>query len=185
MDRDTLLRLIGPLPERPPLDVVLVEEVDCGTYRRRRLSFAVEAGERIPAFLCLPKDRPGPLPAVLCLHQYGGDHALGKSEVVGLAGDPDQAYAAELAERGFVTLAADAICFEERAHPQAPFAWHVHQLSTRLLQGRTLLAKVLSDVSVGIDLLAATPEVDAGRSALSAIPTAGGRRRSRPCSTGG
>ena len=36
------------------------------------------------------------------------------SEVVGLKGDADQAYASELAERGYVVIAPDALAFEER-----------------------------------------------------------------------
>lgn len=47
-------------------------------------------------------------------HQHAGNFGLGKSEVVGLAGDPDQGYARELAEAGFLTFAPDAIGFEER-----------------------------------------------------------------------
>lgn len=49
----------------------------------------------------------------LCHHQLAGRFDLGKSEVCGLGGQPDLAYAAELARRGFVTVALDAIGFEE------------------------------------------------------------------------
>jgi hypothetical protein len=40
------------------------------------------------------------VPVIFCHHQHSGQFDLGKSEVVGLRGDPDQAYAAELARRG-------------------------------------------------------------------------------------
>ena len=50
---------------------------------------------------CVPKVRAGQAPGVYCFHQHGGNRLLGKSELVGLAGDPDQAYASELAARGF------------------------------------------------------------------------------------
>ncbi|BAZ16443.1 hypothetical protein NIES4071_83200 [Calothrix sp. NIES-4071] len=86
--------------------------------------------------------------------------ALVKALVVGLAGLPDQAYAKQLAERRYITLAPDAICFEERACPNDPILYHASQLHTRLLRGQTLLAKVLFDISAGIDLLESLAEVD-------------------------
>lgn len=60
-------------------------------------------------------------------------------------------------------MAPDAICFEERACPNDPVLHHAYQLHTRLLRGQTLLAKVLFDISVGIDLLESLPEVDSTR----------------------
>ena len=158
----TFLQLLGPLPIKSPLNVHIVEEVDCGTFVRKKITFSSEAHETISAYLCLPK-KAGPLPAIYCFHQHAGNHLLGKSEVVGLAGSPDQAYAKELAERGFITLSPDAICFEERAETGDPFRFHIHQLTTRLIQGKTLLGKVLFDVSAGIDLLTSLSEVDSNR----------------------
>lgn len=163
MDRKTLLSLLGKLPARTELSLELLEEVDCGAYVRRKVSYLVEAGERITAYLCLPTAGRGPFPAVFCFHQHGGNRLLGKSEIVGLAGSPDQAYASELAERGYVTLAPDAICFEERADPADPVYFHLHQLHTRLVKGETLLGKVLFDTSVGLDLLESLPDVDRSR----------------------
>ena len=70
--------------------------------------------ERVAAFVCVPWEAETPGPAVFCHHQHAGKFALGKSEVVGLEGDPDQAYASELAEQGFITIAPDAVGFGER-----------------------------------------------------------------------
>ncbi len=39
---------------------------------------------------------------------------LGKSEVCGLAGNPLQAFGVALVKKGFVVLAPDSICFEDR-----------------------------------------------------------------------
>jgi dienelactone hydrolase len=126
--------LLGELPEKSLLNFELIDEVDCGVYLRRKISYSSEAGETIPAFLCIPKNIVGPAPAIYCFHQHAGNWTLGKSEVVGLAGSLDQAYAQELAERGYITLAPDAICFEERADATAPVQYHAHQLHTRLVQ---------------------------------------------------
>jgi hypothetical protein len=67
---------------------------------------------------------------------------LGKSEVVGLRGDSDQAYAAELDRRGHLTISPDAIEFEDRNWAGASnIGWF--ELSSRLVAGRTLLADLL------------------------------------------
>ncbi len=137
----------------------MFEEVDCGSFIRRKIGYSAEAGEAISAFLCIPKNFNAPLPAIYCFHQHAGNWSLGKSEVVGLAGPPDQAYAKELAERGYITLAPDAICFEERADAAEPIKYHAHQLHSKLIEGQTLLGKVLFDISTGIDLLQSLPEV--------------------------
>ncbi len=97
--------VMGALPgeeRRCPLDVCVREEVDCGSYVRRLIDYASEPGERVPAYLLIPKGQ-GPFPAVLCLHPT--DNVIGHRVVVGLGGKANRAYASELAERGFVTLA--------------------------------------------------------------------------------
>jgi dienelactone hydrolase len=88
---------------------------------------------------------------------------LGKSEVVGLTGDPDQAYAAELAMSGYITFAPDAIGFEERNWSEGTSQAAYFELTSRLVGGRTLLAKVLHDAFVGIDYLESRAEVDRNR----------------------
>ena len=69
-------------------ETTVVEEVDCGSFVRRTMEYSVEPDERITAFLCLPDSRPSALPGVYCFHQHGGNRLIGKSEVVGLSGDP-------------------------------------------------------------------------------------------------
>ena len=101
--------VMGPLPgdaKRCPLEVRVEEEIDCGTYVRRLLTYNSEPGSRVPAYLCIPKEAlrgKKKFPAVLCLHPT--EMTMGHQTVVGLAGKPHRAYAAELAERGYVTLA--------------------------------------------------------------------------------
>jgi dienelactone hydrolase len=102
--------IMGPLPgaeKRCPLDVQVGEEVDTGTYVRRAITYASEPGSRVPAYLLIPKHLLGAsgakAPAVLCLHPT--DNKIGCKVVVGLGGKEHRQYAAELAERGYVTLA--------------------------------------------------------------------------------
>src|SRR4051794_40648148 len=67
--------VMGRLPgqeKRCPLDVKVEEEVDCGTYVRRLITYASEPGSRVPAYLLIPKavlqGDGRRARAVLCLH---------------------------------------------------------------------------------------------------------------------
>jgi dienelactone hydrolase len=67
-----------------------------------------EEGDPVPAYLLIPKNAQGPLPAIVAHHQCNMDCDLGKEAVVGKVVDrPDQAYGLELVRRGFVVLAPD------------------------------------------------------------------------------
>src|SRR5262245_17074468 len=61
--RESILRgmqeIMGPLPARDkrcPLEVKIEEEVDCGTYVRRLVTYSSEPNSRVPAYLLVPKD---------------------------------------------------------------------------------------------------------------------------------
>jgi len=98
--------VMGPMPpdeRKVPLDVHVYDEAKLQRYVRKTISFAPEAGDRVPAFLLIPHELKGKAAAVLCLHQTT---AIGKQEPVGM-GLKNLAYAAELAERGMVTLVPD------------------------------------------------------------------------------
>ena len=101
-------QVMGPLPgaaKRCALEAQLIEEVDCGEYLRRQISYVAEPGARVPAYLLIPKspltNRQG-APAVLALHQT---HPAGQKVVVGLGNSPNDEYGVELVKRGFVVLA--------------------------------------------------------------------------------
>jgi dienelactone hydrolase len=161
MERGEFKTLLGPLPIRPDtLGVTVEEQVDCGEYVRNLLSYNVEEGETITAYVCIPKGIKEPAPGVICHHQHNGEFDLGKNELVGLAGDPEQAYAAEFAKLGYITLAADALAFGDRnGHPE-PFLAEIYEATARISQGTTLMAKLLHDIDISVEVLAALPEVD-------------------------
>ncbi|MGQ9731315.1 MAG: alpha/beta hydrolase [Candidatus Zipacnadales bacterium] len=105
--------VMGELPDasrRVPLEVQVTEEVEMEHFTRRKVTFAVEPGDRVPAYLLLPKGFRGQRPAMLCLHQT---IAIGKAEMVGLGDNPNRRYGLELAERGYVVLAPDYPNFGE------------------------------------------------------------------------
>jgi dienelactone hydrolase len=144
-------QVMGTSPTSPhpvPLDIQVTEEVRVGSYLRRKLSYAAEEGDRVPAYLLVPLERKGKVPAVLCLHQT---IAIGKGEPVGLGGSPNLHYAAELAERGYVTLAPDYPSFGDYRYDFA---------RSRFASGSL---KAVANNRRAIDLLQQLPEVDPER----------------------
>ena len=116
--------VMGDLPggeRRVPPDVEIVEDIDVGTYVRRKISFATEPGDRCWAWLMIPRVRlwadAEPGPGMLCLHQTT---RIGKDEPAGLSGKANLHYARELAERGFTVLVPDYPGYGDyRADPYA------------------------------------------------------------------
>ena len=161
--RRTLRHLLGRMPARCALAPMVIERVRFPGGVREKVSYAVERGQRACAYLLLP-EAPRPRPAVLCIHQHHREFHLGKSEPAGLAGNPEQFYALELAGRGYVAFVPDALGFEERQHP----ALHAQEYerfeaNKRLTEGSCLQAKMLWDLMRGLDYLAARREVDPRR----------------------
>ncbi len=128
-------------------------------------------GNRIPAYLLIPECHQH-CPAVLIHHQHNGERHLGKSEVCGLAGNPLQAFGPALAQKGFVVLSPDSICFEDRRtgvtgiHPlenDGDFLQHYNEMCYRIIKGDTLQRTVLSDAMAGISVLLRLAFVDQNR----------------------
>ena len=102
-----------PGPERKvPLDVRVEEVEELKTYVRKKITFATDENDRVPAYLLIPNDIKARVPAVLCLHQTT---KIGKREPAGLGGSADLHYAAELAERGYVSCIMKGIWNHMRA----------------------------------------------------------------------
>ncbi|VTS07446.1 alpha/beta hydrolase family protein [Tuwongella immobilis] len=104
-------KVMGPLPSRKqlaPLDPKILETVDFPKYQRIKLTIQVEANDRLPAYLFVPKMKDNEKrAAVLCLHPTS--IPLGKGIPAGLGDNYDRQYAVHLVERGYVTLAPDYV----------------------------------------------------------------------------
>jgi dienelactone hydrolase len=148
--------VMGRLPgdeKRCPLDMRVEEEVDCGRYVRRLITYASEPGSRVPAYLLIPKTvlqgEGKRAPAVLCLH--GTDNTVGHGVVVGLGGKRNRQYASELAERGYVALA-----------PSYPLLAK-YQPDLKALGWDSGTLKAVWDNIRGLDLLESLPYVVPGK----------------------
>ena len=145
--------VMGPLPGAEkgcPLDMQVQQEVDCGSYVRRSITYASEPGGRVPAYLLVPKAvlQPDaqPVPAVLCLHQTDNAHGY-DSVVMPVGNNENLQYAKELAERGYVALAPSYPLLAQYQPDLQALGW----------QSGTL--KAVWDNMRGLDLLETLPFV--------------------------
>lgn len=113
--------VMGRLPggeRRVPLDVRELEKRETDGLLYRRITFAAEPGDGVPAWLIECADpsirrRSG----MVCLHQT---IAIGKDEPAGFGGSPNLQYARALAQRGHSCIAPDYPGFgENRTDPYA------------------------------------------------------------------
>lgn len=147
--------IMGPLPgkeKRCPLNVKVEEEVDCGSYVRRFITYSSEPNCRVPAYLLIPKvalEKKTKCPAVLALHPT--EMNLGQKVAVGLGGKDGRAYGLELAERGYVVLA-----------PPYPLMAN-YQPDLKALGYQSGTMKAIWDNIRGLDLLDSLPFVKKGR----------------------
>ncbi|OWK34480.1 hypothetical protein FRUB_10451 [Fimbriiglobus ruber] len=147
--------VMGKLPgpeKRCPLDPKTEEEVDCGKYVRRLITYASEPGSRVPAYLLIPKDVLAggkKAPAILCLH--GTDNVVGHGNVVGLGNKTNRQYASELADRGYVAFAPNYPLLAKYQPDLKKLGWESGTL------------KAVWDNMRGLDLLESLPYVDASK----------------------
>jgi dienelactone hydrolase len=160
-----LLNWPGP-PPAPAIEVLQERRLD--GFTELLVEYRNLEREAVRAFLLRPAGR-GPFPGVVVHHQHNGQRHLGKSEVNGSAGDPLQAFGPWLARCGFVVLAPDAICFEDRRRGATGTEasaederQHFNEMAYRLVAGSLLMSVVAADAALAVSALAAADAVDPG-----------------------
>ena len=115
--KDRLLECLGgDWPASSPLNPQTIESSQADEFRLEKITYEVEPGDRVPAYLLIPDGvSAAHTAAAVCIwHQHAGQWHLGKSEPAGLAGNPMHHTGAALAREGYVVLCPDAWGFEER-----------------------------------------------------------------------
>lgn len=142
--------VMGGLPKqkRPPVKIIRVHGEEARAFYRVKIKYLSEGDDYVPARLLIPHKRARRAPALLCLHQTT---RIGKDEPAGLGGNPNLHYAAELAERGYVTLAPDYPYLGENS-----FDPYKHGYVSCTMKG------IVNHIRA-VDVLQSLPEVDPNR----------------------
>lgn len=145
--------VMGPLPPKSsePVDLRVKEEVRLERYTRQRVTYVPEKGDRTPAFLLVPHERSNKRPGMICLP---GSSKPGKDIPSGvLRNRPDQLWAHELAERGYVCLVIDYPLLHTQEYATDPYKMgYVSCTMKGIVNHRR-----------AVDLLASLPYVDAAK----------------------
>jgi len=165
--RSGICRLLGqmPLTDFAPTEVCfeVIETAPLGDgIVKEEIAYDGDPGEQITAYLLRPEPVQSSRPAVIVLHGHG-PYAIGKSSIVS-EGRTEHAFAFGLVRRGFVVLAPDFLCFEDRSCGDP--TCYVSEQATALnlfLKGRSLMGKWVWDAMRGVSALSAMPYVDAAR----------------------
>jgi len=155
--RKKMEQAMGPVPSaerKVPLDPKIESEEKLEGYVRKKVTIAVEKGDRVPAWLLIPNGVTGEkkAPAMLCLHQTTG---IGKGEPAGLGGKESLQYALHLVKRGYICLAPDYPSFGDYKYDfQAAFKRGDYQSGSM---------KAIWNNMRAVDYLQSLPEVDGER----------------------
>jgi len=145
-------------PKKPPLDLQVLETADVeGNYTRKLISYAVEANERAHAYVGIPSDATGSMPAIVVLHQT---YDNGAREPAGLEGDSDYAQLDHLCRKGYIVIAPDHFVAGRRIPEKGAYdttAFHEKHPEW------TAVGKFTYEHSIAIDVLETLPEVDRER----------------------
>ena len=158
--------ILGPFPERVPLNLETLDTEDCGDFTRSLIAWDNDADERVHGYLLHPKGERPTYPAVLAFHGHG-PWELGKKSTAGVDGAPDRSYLGpDLARRGFVVLCGDAICWGHRQNPggKPDGVMYERVVAMRLLaEGRCMAGQYVWDAIRQCDVLQSLNFVDGER----------------------
>ncbi|MGD0036958.1 MAG: alpha/beta fold hydrolase [Bacteroidota bacterium] len=164
------------LLRQPPFALynpVVIATQDRGSYIAQKVVFNLSADSRVLAYLLVPKGK-GPFPAVLLLHDHGARFDIGKEKMVEPFADSlrrvqsarewvDRNYGGrfigdELAKRGYVCLAIDALNWSDRG--SGGYEGQQAIASNLLNMGMSYAGLIAWEDINAAEFLATRPEVD-------------------------
>lgn len=166
--------LMLPGDDKTAFQPAILDEVDRGTYVARKMVFNVSAESRVLGLMLVPKGK-GPFPAALMLHDHGSRFDIGKEKWIQPWGDPAREASAkdwsekffsgrmpgdELAKRGYVVFATDALGWGDRSVPGFQRESQQALASNLFNLGSSYAGLIAEEDARAADFLASQPEVD-------------------------
>lgn len=160
--RERLLQLLGDTPGRSKsVEVVSSEKEERETYRLEKLVLRLNGLEDVPAYFVTPKEdeQAEPYPVVLFNHSHGGNHHIGKEELLsGTTYLQVPHYAESLTKLGYAALCIDAWGFGDR------FTRSESDIFKEMLwKGQVMWGMMVYDSMRAIDYLHTRDDVDTNR----------------------
>ena len=121
-----VFELLGYLPDPAPLDPLTVGVTERNGYSQHEVAFNAARNVRVAGSLLIPSRGNGPYPAIVALHDHSGFYYYGREKLLDMDNEPEvltefkreayggRSWASELARRGYVVLAIDALYFGTR-----------------------------------------------------------------------
>jgi dienelactone hydrolase len=164
--RQIMLQCLGEMPQRPdPAKVKVVSREERDDYVVEKLEFHNGVDMVVTGILVVPKNRKGPVPAIVGMHGHSGskdDYRPNPKNERGLG--------SMLVKSGYVVAAIDAYFNGERVGKgprgrleRGADGQELSLFKLHLWQGRTLWGMMLRDEQCLIDYLETRPEVDKER----------------------
>jgi dienelactone hydrolase len=154
---------LWPQPLKQPLNPVMFNREDRGTYTVEKVYFESYPGHYVSGNLYRPKAPSGKVPAVLCPH---GHWSYGRLENTTLNSGPLRA--ASFASQGYVAFSWDMVGYNDSVALSHRFAsGHREGDATEALWGINLLGLQLWNSIRAVDFLLTLPEVDPNKIACT------------------
>jgi len=169
--KSKLIELINLDYPKSDLEPKKVEVKEFQDYVREKIIFRSDRFSMIPAYVLVPKNAKGKLPAVVAMHGHG----YGKNDLVGIWEDGSERvdpvsrgyhkdFALELVKRGLVVIVPEQAGFGERREEEdikkGPHQSSCWSLSTwALLLGKTTVGRRVWDAMRAIDYLQTRSDV--------------------------
>jgi len=171
--REKLIELLGGFDyPYTNLNPKKLEEKEFDNYIREKVVFWSDKYNAIPAYVLVPKNKDGKLPAVVAMHGHG----YGKNDIVGIWEDGSERinpasrgyhkdFALELVKRGLLVIAPEQSGFGERREeedkkkgPHQSSCWFLSVWA--LMLGKTTIGRRVWDAIRTIDYLQSREDVD-------------------------
>src|SRR2546421_4816589 len=160
--KSKLVQCLGaPWPDPCDPKPLVRETTQKDGYRLESVTYEVEPGDRVPAFVLVPDGVTAThtAPAVAVWHQHNGAYHLGKVEPAGLAGSPMHHTGVALAKEGYVVICPDALCFGERQDQKLKKGdFERFEFLRYVVAGKCMAWKNILDMRRAIDYLCSRPQ---------------------------